>query len=73
MRVPGCTNLVPSSSSVKPAIILSNVDFPDPLRPTSAILSDCPISMLKPINNGGEIKVAETSCKDKIGGFTLSP
>ena len=73
MRVPGCTNRVPPSGSTNPAIILSKVDFPEPLRPTRAMRSDFPISTLKPLNNGGEMKAATTSVKDKIGGATKSP
>jgi hypothetical protein len=35
MSAPGCMKTEPASGSTSPAAILSSVDLPEPLRPTS--------------------------------------
>jgi hypothetical protein len=46
--MPGCVLTKPASAGRMPAMILSRVDLPAPLTPTSATLSLVPISKLTP-------------------------
>ena len=51
MLIPGCKNRVPSSGSVRPERIFKRVDFPEPFRPTRAILSPAEIEISSFLNN----------------------
>jgi hypothetical protein len=48
MVAPGWAKRLPLSASVSPAAILSRVDLPEPLRPTSASRSPSPTASSAP-------------------------
>ena len=69
--MPGCTKRVPASGCIRPAITLSKVDLPEPLRPTRQMRSpECTVNST-PSNSGWPPKVSIISDRVRIGAGAI--
>src|SRR4051812_42717742 len=71
MVAPGCRKRLPASASISAAAILSRVDLPEPLRPTSAILSPGSTERSAPAGSRGEPSVSGICCRARIGAAAM--
>src|SRR5690242_5575426 len=72
MVTPGCTKRLPRSGSTRPAMILSSVDLPEPLRPTRQRRSSAESNKSTPANSGVPPKVSAMSFNWISGGAIAS-
>src|SRR5580704_14842506 len=68
MVAPGCANRRPESACSNVPSMRSNVDLPDPLRPTRHTRSPAATLNAAPLSNGVVPNVRWISCRDNSGG-----